>query len=158
MDLKPRHALAGLQAGVLGALFTILWLMGCSRYLRRSAWDIPNLFATSFYGAAAYQQQYLRTSWTGVAMIVAIGGLGGALWGIVCRENRPPLLPLVGAAVGLGLYFVSFDVIWKQINPMIPLYAPLRQVQVGYLIWGLALSRSPRFARAISVSTSAAAR
>ncbi len=157
MDLKPRHALAGLQAGVLGALFMILWLMGYSRYLRRSAWDIPNLFATSFYGADAYREQYLRTSWTGIALIVAVGGLGGVLWGIIWRENRPPFLPLLGAAVGIALYLILFDLIWKQTNPLIPLYAPLRQVQVGYLIWGLTLSRSARFSRTIAASTSIAA-
>jgi hypothetical protein len=157
MELKPRHALAGLQAGVLGALLMVLWLMGCSRYLRRSAWEIPNLFATSFYGSAAYQGQYLRSSWTGIALIVAVGGLGGVLWGVLWRENRPPFLPLIGAAAGIALYLISFDVIWKHTNPLIPLYAPLRQVQVGYLIWGLTLARSPRFSRAIAVSMSTAA-
>ena len=78
--VKLRHALAGLEAGVLGASYMIVWLMLSSRLTGRSVWDIPNLFATTFYGQIAYQEQYFRSSLSGLALLVAICGIGGTLW------------------------------------------------------------------------------
>src|SRR5438046_1685631 len=43
-----RHALAGLQAGMLGALVMLACLMAGSLLGRRSVWVVPNLFATTF--------------------------------------------------------------------------------------------------------------
>jgi hypothetical protein len=148
--VKLRHLLAGLEAGMLGAIYMIVWLMLGSRLARRSIWDIPNLFATTFYGPMAYEGQYFRSSWSGVALIVAICGLGGMLWGLVWRDDRQPFLTLFGAIAGLAVYFVFFDFIWKWVNPEIPMYAPFRQLQIGYILWGMALGRSTQFSQAIA--------
>ena len=129
--VKLRHLLAGLEAGMLGAIYMIVWLMLGSRLARRSIWDIPNLFATTFYGPMAYEGQYFRSSWSGVALIVAICGLGGMLWGLVWRDDRQPFLTLFGGIGGLAVYFLFFDFVWKWVNPEIPMYAPLRQLQIG---------------------------
>lgn len=153
--VKLRHLLAGLEAGMLGAIYMIVWLMLGSRLARRSIWDIPNLFATTLYGPMAYQAQYFRSSWTGVALIVAICGLGGMLWGLVWRDERQPFLTLFGAIAGLAVYFLFFDFVWKWVNPEIPMYAPFRQLQIGYILWGMALARSPQFSRAIAKANGA---
>jgi hypothetical protein len=147
---KLRHLLAGLEAGTLGAVYMMIWFMAGSGLVRRSIWDIPNLFATTFYGPVAYQEQYLRSSWSGVALIVLICGLGGVLWGLVWRDDHQPFLTLFGAIAGLAVYFIFFDYIWKHVNPLLPLYGPLRQLQIGYVVWGMALARSPRFSRALA--------
>src|ERR1043166_851100 len=102
--IRPRHLLAGLQAGVLGALFMIVWFMLGSRLARRSMWEIPNLLATTFYGSSVYQEQYLRSSWSGVAVILAVCGFGGIVWGMVFRDRRPPFLAFIGALAGLAVY------------------------------------------------------
>ena len=151
--LRPRHWLAGLEAGVLGAIFMILWLMLGSSLTRHSIWEIPNLFATTFYGSRVYQEQFLRTSWSGVAAILAICGLVGMLWGMVWRDDRPAFLTLFGALVGLAVYFLIFDLVLQRINPLVPLYAPLRMIQIGCVIWGMTLAKSPKFSRHIAAAS-----
>ena len=148
-----RHALAGLEAGVLGALVMIFCLAACAALSRRSIWIVPNLFATTFYGPNAYRNQLLRTSWSGAALLLAIYSLGGIVWGLAWRDGRRPLIVLYGAITGLVVYFAFFDLIWKHGNPLIPLYAPLRQLQVAHVLWGMLLARSPGYSRRIALVT-----
>ena len=148
-----RHALAGLQAGVLGALIMFVCLMLGSLWYGRSIWVVPNLFSTTFFGSGAYRNHLLSTSWAGVALIVAIYGLLGTVWGCVWRDERKPWLALYGAIAGLAVYFLFNDFLWRHINPLVTLYAPDRQLQVGHVLWGMVLARSPLYARRISDST-----
>src|ERR1700684_2943196 len=83
--LGLRQGLAGLQAGVWGALVMLACLMLGSLWERQSMWLVPNLFATTFYGSDAYRNQLAHTSWAGVALLVAIYGLLGMLWGWALR-------------------------------------------------------------------------
>lgn len=148
-----RHILAGLEAGIVGALLMIVWSMAGSLWSRRSIWAIPNLYATTFYGSRVYTNQVLRSSWSGVALILAVCGLGGIAWGLLgsvfWRSGRKPFLVLFGAMAGLLLYYLLFSGILRQAAPLVPLYAPEPETQIGYVIWGLALARSPGYARAI---------
>jgi hypothetical protein len=149
-----RHALAGLQAGVLGALVLVACLMTGSLWNGRSIWVVPNLFATTFFGSDVYRNQLLRTSWTGIALIVAVYGLLGVLWGCIWRDQRKKWLGFYGAVAGLCVYFFLYDFLLLHVKPLISLYAPDRQLQLGHLLWGVVLARSPLFARRIADSTS----
>ena len=56
-------ALAGIQAGVGGALVLLGYLALDSAWHRRSIWLVPNLLASTFYGESAYQPRFgARTS------------------------------------------------------------------------------------------------
>ena len=145
-----RHALAGLQAGVSGALIMMVWSAVGSLWGRRSIWMIPNLYATAFYGSNAYVNGFLRSSWSGLALMLLICGLGGAVWGLVWGDRRKPLQGLIGAVAGLIFYYFCFKLVWPHLGPLIPLYAPEPQVQIGYVLWGLALARSPIYSRRIA--------
>jgi len=147
-----RHALAGLQAGVLGALVLFACLMLGSLWNGRSIWVVPNLFATTFFGSHVYRNQLLRTSWAGIALIVAVYGGLGTLWGCIWRDERTPWLGLYGAVAGLCVYFLFYDLLWRHVNPLVTLYAPDRQLELGHLLFGLALARSPLYARRIADS------
>jgi hypothetical protein len=151
-----RHTLAGLEAGVAGALFMIVWSMLGSLWSRRSIWMIPNLYATAFYGSRVYVNQFTRGSWSGVALMVLICGIGGMFWGAIWRDARRPFLTLFGAVAGLSAYYLLFNVLLRSTNPLIPLYAPEPQMQIGYLLWGIALSRSPLYSRRIARAMSPA--
>ena len=151
--LSLRHALAGLQAGVLGSLLLIGCLMAGSELNHRSIWAGPNLFATLFFGSGVYRNEYLRTSLVGVALLIAIYGALGVLWGMVWRENQRSGLALFGAICGLLTYFVFFHLIWRYVSPVISLYASSRQLEVGHVLWGMALSKSPGYARRIAGQT-----
>jgi hypothetical protein len=145
-----RHALGGLEAGVLGALAMLACLMVGSLWDHKSIWVVPNLFATTFYGSNAYRNQLLRTTWSGVALVVAVYGILGILWGCVWRDERKPWLALYGAILGLAVYFVFYDFMWKHANPLVVLYAPDRQLQLGHVLWGMILARAPGYSRRIA--------
>jgi hypothetical protein len=156
--LCPRHALAGLQAGILGALIMLACLMAGSVLDRRSVWVVPNLFASTFFGGDAYLDRYLHTTWSGLALFMSIYGALGTVWGCVWRDDSRSWLTFYGGVFGLAVYFVFFDFVWKRVNPLMTLYAPDRQLELGHIIWGMILARSPRYARAIAAKTVAPAR
>ena len=145
-----RHALAGLQAGIVGALAMVVWLAVAAASSRRSFWMIPNLYATTFYGARVYVNQYTRGSLSGLAVMLVICGVAGMVWGVTWRDQQRPFMGLFGALSGLVVYYILFDVILHYTSPLVPLYAPERQVQFGYLLWGIALARSPIYSRRIA--------
>ena len=147
-----RHALAGLHAGVLGSLAMLACLMVGSLWDHRSIWLVPNLLATTFFGSEAYRDQLVRTSWAGLALLPAVYGALGLVWGLIWRDSRKPGLALYGIITGLAVYFLFYDFLWKQINPVVTLYAPDRQLQIGHALWGLALARSPGYSRNIAKS------
>lgn len=147
-----RHALAGVHAGVLGSLAMLGWVMIGSAWDHRSIWSVPNLLATTFFGSDAYRNQFARTSWSGVALIIAIYGLLGLVWGAIFRDDRKPAIVLYGAIAGLLVYFVFYDFFWGHANPLVTLYAPNRQLQFGHVVWGLVLARSPKYSRRIAES------
>jgi hypothetical protein len=159
-----RHALAGLQAGVAGALVLLACLMIGSLWNGRSIWVVPNLFATTFFGSGAYRNNWARTTWVGLALLVALYGALGALCGWVWGDRRNAARPdsgralrrLYGAVAGILVYLVFFDWVWKHVNPLVTLYAPNRQLQIGHVLWGIVLVRAPLYARRIAASTSPA--
>jgi len=152
--LKLRHALAGLEAGVLGALLMLASVMLGASFDRHSIWVVPNLFATTFYGSDAYQNEFFRDSWAGLALLIAIYGLLGVVWGCVWREQSKRGLAIYGVVTGIVVYFVFFHLIWNHINGLIVLYAPDRQLAFGHVLWGWALSKSPVFAQRIADESS----
>ena len=145
-----RHALAGLEAGMLGALLMLAWLMLSSAWNRRSVWIVPNLFATTFYGPEAYGGVFHKTTWSGIALLLAIYGLGGAIWGIVWGDERRRFLVLLGAATGFAVYLLLFDVIWKHVNPLFSIYAPYGRLRIAHVLWGMMLARSPQYSGEIA--------
>ena len=145
-------ALAGLQAGIVGAI----WMFGCfvvaAFWSGGSVWSVPNLFSTTFYGDFAYQDEILRTTWAGMALIIVIYGLLGALWGCFWKAERKPLLTFFGAITGLAIYYLFFNFVWQYASPLIPLYAPVREMQVAHILWGAALAKSPGYAMRIAAA------
>lgn len=147
-----RNLLAGVHAGVLGAMALLACVMIGSVWDHRSIWTVPNLFATTFFGSAAYRNQLVRTSWSGIALVLALYGVLGMVWGVIQGGRGKRAIALSGAIAGLLVYFVLYDFIWKHANPLIPLYAPDRSLELGHLLWGLVLARSPLYSRRIAES------
>ena len=152
--LSLRHALAGLQAGIFGALTMLAFLMAGSAIERHSPWLVPNLFASVFYGSDVYLNRFLHTSWSGLALVLALYGCLGAMWGCIWRDRGARWLAFYGALFGLAVYYITFHFLWKRVSPMMFLYAPDRQLEVGHIIWGMVLARAPRYARSIAARTS----
>jgi hypothetical protein len=145
-------ALAGIQAGVVGALTLLAYLAMDSVWHRRSIWTVPNLLASTFYGESAYRQGFgVRTS-AGVALLLVIYGLLGALFGLVIRDHGTLLrVTLLGLIYGTGWFFLSFDWMWTHVNPMVPLYSPNRAMLLGHLLYGSVMGgRFPAYRKEMS--------
>ena len=151
----PQHpgilvfAFAGLQAGIVGVFWMLLCFFAGALLTGSGIWSVPNLFATVFHGEYAYQNEFFRSTWAGIALLVVIYGTIGALWGMIWRMRRPPLFSFAGALMGVVTYYLFWDFIWPHANPLIADYAPLREVQLAHILWGLALAKSPAFAARI---------
>jgi hypothetical protein len=145
-------AVAGIQAGVVGALILMGYLALDSKWHGRSVWTVPNLLASTFYGESAYRQGFGSRTSAGVALLVVVYGLLGALFGLVIRDHSPRLrIVLFGLIYGAGWFFLSFSWLWKFVNPIVPIYSPDRAMLVGHILYGGVLgSRFPRYLMAMS--------
>ena len=63
-------ALAGVQAGTVAGLLLLGYLALDSKWHGRSIWTIPNLFASTFYGEAAYRPGYGAHTTAGLALLL----------------------------------------------------------------------------------------
>ncbi len=145
-------ALAGIQAGVIGALVLLGYLAVDSAWHRRSVWTVPNLLASTFYGDSAYRQEFNSRTSTGVALFVVIYGLLGGLFGLLVRDHGSlTRAAVLGLIYGTAWFFLSFDWLWKHVNPLVPLYSPDRAMLVGHLLYGAVLGgRFPACRREMS--------
>jgi hypothetical protein len=135
-------ALAGIQAGVSGALFMLAYVALDSAWHRRSIWLVPNLLASTFYGESAYQPNFGAHTSAGFALLLVLYGVLGALFGLVVRDQGSRLrMTVLGLIFGTGWFFLSFDVLWKFVNPMVRMYSPDRAMLVGHVLYGGLLGR-----------------
>ncbi len=141
--------LAGLQAGIIGVFQMLACFIVSAFWTGDGIWTVPNLFSTVFYGEYGNADAFLHSTWAGIALMVVIYGLLGAIWGWWWKDERKPLLSLFGALTGLVTYFLFFDLIWPYADSLISISAPVRQLQVAHILWGAALAASPRYARQI---------
>ena len=148
--LAFRHAVAGLQAGVVGVLAMFACLMIGSLWHGRSIWVVPNLLSTTFFGVDAYRNQMLTTSWSGIALTITVYGALGTLWGCIWKDRSVRWLVVYGAVTGVAVYFFFYDFVWRHLNPLITLYAPDHQLEFGHAVWGMVLACSPLYSRRIS--------
>src|SRR5258708_38463470 len=119
---KINLAMAGVEAGVLGGLFMMLWLAILSLLQGRSVWSVPNLLASTFYGEAALRRGFRWTSLSGVALHVIVSAMAGVLFGLAGGGgvNRGTVMAL-GLAGGVAWWFLSGGFFWEYWDPTVPL-------------------------------------
>lgn len=143
---KAYFILAGLEAGVLGGVLMLVVLAVHSALRTGSPWTSANLLASTFYGDAAFVPAFRATTFAGVALHLAIAGVLGMLFGFVIRESGNGLrVFLIGVIFGLGWYYIAYRVLWRPVNPLVPLYTAERPTLVGHLMLGMVLGRFPRW-------------
>jgi len=138
--------LAGLEAGIIAALVLLGWLALASAWYRRSIWTAANIMATTFYGEAALGRDFTFRTVAGIALYLVLYGAIGALFGLTLASRDASLRTiLIGALVGLGWYYLSFAILWQNINPLIPLYTHRGPMMAGHALYGILLGRFPRY-------------
>jgi hypothetical protein len=138
--------LAGLEAGIVAALVLLGWLALASAWYRRSIWTAANIMATTFYGEAALGRDFTSRTVAGFALYLVLYGIIGALFGLTLAGRAASFrITLIGALVGLGWYYLSFAIVWQNINPLILLYTHRGPMIVGHAVYGGLLGRFPRY-------------
>lgn len=145
-NLNLRFSLAGLQAGMSAALLLLTWLALASMWYRRSIWAVPNLFASTFFGEAAFRNGFGKTTYSGVALHLFLYSVLGVVFGLLVRGRSSRLTVVaLGVTFGVVTYYLLFNVIWKNVNPLVALYVPNRPMLAGHVLYGAMLSRFPRY-------------
>lgn len=138
--------LAGLQAGMLGALCMLAWLGIDSSWGRRGFWKDENLFATFFYGDDAIRAGFGVRTMPGLALYLIVYSALGCIFALVLRNRVLPLRRLLAALIfALGWFYLSFHVLWKSAMPLVYLLYADRPMIVGHLIYGACLARFPGY-------------
>ena len=141
---KPPSTLSrlasGIEAGVIGGLAMLGFMVAGSLLRGRVWWEVANLLGTTFYGARALRYGPGLATLAGAAFHFTITGTIGALFGLACGviERRRRLL-LLGLAAGVFWYFFAEGVFWPHLNPLVPLYASAAVFLPAHMLYGACL-------------------
>jgi hypothetical protein len=153
--------LAGLQAGMVGALWMLAWLGVSAEWQNQGFWNSENLFATAFYGSDAVRSNFGTKTIPGLALYLLIYCLLGGVFALIFRSRaRSGRLIAIGILFALGWFYLSFHLIWKSELPLLYLLYSDRPMVLGHLIYGICIGRfqahypqKPRESTAIAVET-----
>jgi hypothetical protein len=138
--------LAGLQAGMLAALWMLAWMGVSAAWQRSSFWTSENLLASTFYGSRAIHSGFAFSTLSGLALYLTVYSLLGCLFAVAVQTRLPRLrLLLVSVAAAVVWYYLSFDIIWKALSPLVTLLHAERSTVLGHVIYGVVLARFPRY-------------
>ena len=139
-------ALAGLQAGMIAALWMLAWLGVSAAWQRTSFWTAENLMASTFWGADAIHAGFAFSTVSGAALYLAVYSLLGCALALAVRNRLPrPRLLLVSLVFALVWFYLSFHGIWKAASPLVPLLYTERPMLLGHVLFGALLARFPRY-------------
>jgi hypothetical protein len=137
---------AGLQAGMVGALFLLAWLGVSAVWKGRGFWTAANLMASVFYGAGAIRAGFSGSTLSGVALYLVVYSLLGALFAMAFQTRMPRLrLALVSILFAISWYYLSFGVLWRNAAPLLVRLHPVRATLWGHIVYGAMLSRYPAY-------------
>jgi hypothetical protein len=145
---RPANSLrllfAGLEAGMLGALWMLAWIGLSSTWQRRSFWTAENLMATAFASDAPIRAGFVASTISGLALYLVIYSLLGALFAFAVRGRVPRGRVLLwSVAFALAWYYLSFHGIWKSVIPLVARLHVERATVLGHLLYGTVLARYP---------------
>ncbi len=139
----PVSALAGLETGVIGGLAMMTFLFAHSLLRGQPWWSHANLLGSVIYGQSALWRGFGRASLAGIAVEVILSGIAGLLYGVCFARTRGRMVSLLlGLSSGVIWFFLSHWVVFKNIGPLVPVYASQPATLLGHMIFGLALSRT----------------
>lgn len=139
-------SLAGLQGGMVGALWMLAWMGLCSALDHRSFWTAENLFATAFHRASAIRPGFSGGTVSGLALYLVLYSLLGAAFAAATRGRLPRWKTRLAAVLfGAVWYFASFHGLWKTLMPLAYLLHSEQPAFLGHLIYGTFLGRFPTY-------------
>jgi len=138
--------LAGLQSGILGVFWMLLWLGWSATWQQRSFWTAENLMSSAFYGSRAVRSGFASPTVSGLALYFVLYGLLGAVFAVIVRDRFPRTRTfLLGMVFALAWYYVSFRLIWRSLMPLVALLHVERTTAAGHVLYGAILGSYPRY-------------
>src|ERR1035438_9496554 len=101
--------LAGLEGGMVGVLWMLVWLGVSSLWQQRSFWTPENLMATAFDRNSTLAPVFAWATCAGLALYVVIYSLLGAAFAVGVRDRVPRNRVMMLAVIfALLWYYLSF--------------------------------------------------
>jgi hypothetical protein len=133
------RAASGLEAGIVGGVAMFVVLVVFSLLRGRVWWETPNLLGSTFYGSRAFRSGVSMATLSGTAFHLVITGTLGTLFGLACGALARQRLVLLGIVAGVFWYYFADAVLWRQINPLVPLYTFAPGAIVSHGVFGACL-------------------
>lgn len=144
------HVLAGVHAGVLGAVGMLLWLTLSAPLRQQPWWAFPNLMASGFFGPAIFRLGFGLASWSGMALLLLMAGALGAAFALLVPASVSQFrFTLLAVAAGLAWYYATASPAVNHWAPLVPLYTPKPLLYGAHLIYGCSLAMERRHYRRI---------
>lgn len=138
------RSLTGIQRGVLGGLAMLAWFLLASALLRQSPWAVPNLLGMLVDESAPFQRGFGRTAVIGLALVVFLAGVVGAMFALATRRVNSRLrLLLLGILVGVLGFYLSNAVVFRKLGAVAWVYSSPRSLLVAHLLFGAVLGSQP---------------
>lgn len=132
----------------MGALAMLVWFAMASNWRDDPWWAFSNLMASGVYGDAVFRVGFGPASWFGMALLVFLAGLWGALLGLLAPESTSSFrFLLLALAVSLGWYYATATPVLNRWAPLVPLYISKPALFAGHVIYGLFLAGERRHFR-----------
>jgi hypothetical protein len=132
--------LNGIEAGVIGGIAMLALLVSGSLWRGDPWWMPSNLLGSTFYGARALGAGPDRATLAGGALHVFMTGSVGGAFGLVCGGiSHRRRLVLLGALAGLIWQGLADALVWRNINPLVPLYSPQPTTLFSHALFGACL-------------------
>jgi hypothetical protein len=138
--------LAGLQAGMIGICWMLVWLGLSAKGQRRSFWTAENLMATVFHGDAAIRRGFGFSTLSGIALYLLIYSLLGAGFAAGVRNRFTGLgTVLLGVLFSVGWYCLWFRALGQKTMPLVWLLHAENSTVLGHVIFGVLIARFPAY-------------
>lgn len=145
--------LAGLESGILGALFMIAWFAFDSLIERQYWWAMLNLWGASVYHNQVFSMGFGSATLAGASTHFFLHGAAGALWSLIAgRMSNYWLHLLYSFAAAAGCYLLLMHGFWPIVAPVVSRVTPTAPTLLAYFLFGAAISRTAHRARQLDAS------
>jgi hypothetical protein len=150
MERRPastlNYFLAGLQAGMIAALWMLTWMGLCAMWQRRSFWNPENLMASVLQGNSAIRSGFGPSTLAGLALYLMIYSLLGAAFACLVRDRltRKGIL-LTAILFAAGWYTLWFRDLGRTLMPLVWLLHAERATVAGHVFYGALVARFPLY-------------
>lgn len=145
--IRIARILAGLHVGIVAGVAVLGWIALVSLLAGESAWKVPNLLASVFYGPRALRGGFGRITLAGISLHLLQCALAAILFSLAIPEARYRRSLLAGLLYAALLAWLAHSFVWRIWYPFLPALMPRFAVWTGFGLFGFCLSFLPWFRR-----------